>query len=324
MTNVTLDPFKMKTQHGSAGASPSRQYKTTAQLSSIGKRGSRRAVRKEEWRVASVSALLIFFLSLFILSAHAADAPPLVAQRMEFYLHDQVEGKRIIILLTPEKIRVDQPDDKFAFVYDVATKTYTGLELRDAHYWSFNWPQVQRFVQGTKRYRRRIQDLNIEGFASYDITRPDAPESQPEPTQFIWRTDTTTKKISGYDCQHWLGQNRGGKDVEAWCIEQRIGGLKENLDRLKEINEPMALVPVRPVLPPEFFAVVDSLYKAQVTPVEVGWGNTEKRTDDGTKLTLISIQSKEISPEVFQVPKTYLPTKLQALEGIVDEEKDKK
>lgn len=258
-------------------------------------------------------------------SVRAADDAPIAAQRMEFSLHDQVEEKRIIIYLTPDKIRVEQPEDKFAFIYDVATKTYTGLELRDAHYWSFSWPKVQEHVQSTKRYQRRLQDLNIEGFASYDITRPDAPApSDPDSPQFIWRPDTAKKKISGYECQLWKGENRGGKDLEAWCVEQRVGGLKENLDRIKEVNEPMALVPVRPVLPPEFFVAVDSLYKAQVTPVEVAWGGTKQsRDDDRTRLTLRSIESKQISPALFTVPKTYLPSKLQALEGVVDEDKDK-
>lgn len=263
--------------------------------------------------------------ALSMLTAFAADDAPIPAQRMEFYLRDQVEGKRIIIYLTPDKIRVEQPEDKFAFIYDVPTKTYTGLELRDAHYWTFSWPKVQAHVQSTKRYQRRLQDLNIEGFASYDITRPDPTPTLPESPQFIWRTGEGKKKVSGYECQLWLGDNRGGKDLEAWCVEQRVGGLKENLDRIKEVNEPIALVAVRPVMPPEFFVAVDSLYKAQVTPVEIAWGGTKQaRGDDKTRLTLTSIQTKEVSPALFVVPKTYLPTKLLALEGITEEDKEKK
>lgn len=268
---------------------------------------------------------LLAFFGLLAVSVVAAENAPIQAQRLEFYLHDQVEGKRIIIYLTPEKIRVEQPEEKFAFIYDVATKVYTGLELRDAHYWSFSWPKVQEHVLSTKRYQRRLQDLNIEGFASYDITRPDAPVAAPETPQFIWRTGEGKKKISGYDCQLWLGENRGGKDLEAWCIEQRVGGLKENLDRIKEVNEPIALVAVRPVMPPEFFVAVDSLYKAQVTPVEVAWGGTKQsRGDDKTRLRLVSIQTKEVSPKLFAVPEGYLPAKLQALEGVTDEDKEKK
>lgn len=271
--------------------------------------------------------ILFFSLGLFVSGllspVLAADAPPLQAERMEFYLRDQVEGKKIIVYLTPAKIRVEQPEDKFAFIYDVATQTYTGLELRDAHYWTFSWPKVQAHVQSSRRYQRRLQDLNIEGFASYDITRPDAPSSEPAAPQFIWRTGDKKKKIGEYECQLWLGENRGGKNLEAWCIEQRVGGLKENLDRLKEINEPMALVPVRPVLPPEFFVAVDSLYKAQVTPVEIAWGSVQDKSEEKTRLTLMGIQRKEISPALFEVPKTYLPSKLQALEGVSEDEGEK-
>lgn len=265
-----------------------------------------------------------FLLMLAVLAAGRgfafADEGKVQAERMEFRVADLTEEKKIIVTLTPAKIRVDQPEDKFAFIYDVATQSYTGLELRDAHYWKFSWPEVQAAVQASKRYKRRLNDLNIEGLASYDITRPDPVETLPETPQFTWRTDDKTKKIGEYDCQHWLGNNRGGKDIEAWCVGQRVGGLKENLDRLKQVNEPMALVAVRPMLPPEFFVVVDSLYKAEVSPVEIAWGDH----DDRTRLTLVRIEHKEVPVSLFQVPQTYLPSKLQALEGIVDDDKDKK
>jgi hypothetical protein len=254
------------------------------------------------------------------LMSFAADAPPVEAQRLEFEQVDFSDTRKINVTLTPDKIRVDQPQDKFSFIYDVSTKTYTGLEQRDAHYWSFNWPKVQAYVQNSKRYKRRLSDLNIEGYASYDILRPDAPEPLPESPQFVWKADNQTRKISGYDCQHWIGTSKAGKTIEAWCVEQRVGGLKESLDRLKEINEPMGMVAVRPVLPPEFFVVVDSLYKAEVSPVEIAWGPKEDRT----RLTLVNIQRKTVPASLFEVPNTYLPTKLQALEGIVEDDKDKK
>lgn len=266
----------------------------------------------------------LFRIAVFVLCAtgwcRAADAVMVKADQMEFRLVDFNQEKKITITLTADKIRVDQPQDKFAFIYDVATKTYTGLELRDAHYWSFNWNQVQAHVQASQRYKNRLKDLNIEGFASYDLARKDVSEPLPDQPQFIWRSDEKTKKVGSYDCQHWIGDNKAGKNIDAWCVEQRVDGLKEDLDRIKEINEPMALVPVRPVMPPEFFVVVDSLYKAQVSPVEISWGEKE----DKTRLTLISIQHKEVPASQFQVPETYLPSKLQALEGIVDEDKDKK
>jgi hypothetical protein len=236
------------------------------------------------------------------------------AQLVEFQLREAGENKKISLILTPEKIRVDQPAEKFAAIYLAAGDKYTGLELRDATYWEFSWPEVQAVVQRSKRYERRLHDLNIEGMASYDLTRPDPAESLPESPIYLWRPTGVKRKIGIYETAQWIGQSASAPSVEAWCVEKELPGLKLSLDQIKKINEPMALVPVRPILPAIAFRVVDSLFKAHVTPIEILWGDG----GDRNRLTLTRLESKKMDLKSFAVPNTFRKVQLNALDGILE------
>jgi len=263
----------------------------------------------------NVSSLSRLTLALFCLVAVARAAnPPGPAQLLEFQVREAGETKKLALILTPEKIRVDQPDDKVAAIYEASNEKFTGLELRDGTYWEFSWPEIQATIQKSKRYERRFHDLNIEGLASYDLTRPDPVDVVPDAPIYQWRPTGEKRRIGAYETAQWLGTSATAPPVEAWCVENQLAGLKPALDQVKKINEPMALVPVRPILPAIAFLVVDSLFKAQVVPVEIDWG----QSTDRNRLTLVKLESKNVDSKSFSVPNTYRKVQLNALDGILE------
>jgi hypothetical protein len=90
----------------------------------------------------------------------------------------------------------------------------------------------------------------------------------------------------------------------------------EAIARLREVNEPMALVPVRVIVPDFIFPVYDALTKAGMTPVLINWGSgTEKST-----FRLVDQKARPYQARLFTVPKLYVKTTLITMDGLVPEQ----
>jgi hypothetical protein len=242
---------------------------------------------------------------------HGGEAVP--AREILFTVKEAGRTQKIQALVAADKIRVNQPDEKFALLYESAGQLYTGLELRDAHYWQFRWPEVEAAIRESRRYADRLRNLDIEGLASYDLERPAANESAASsPPLYRWKPGGKKKRIGAYECELWLGQSEQAPAVEAWCVETQVPLFHELLERLREINEPMALAPLRPLLPPLYFVVAESLRKAGVTPVELSW----TQHSSPSQVTFQGAGEKKTESGQWKIPEGYLKSEMGALEGI--------
>ena len=59
------------------------------------------------------------------------------------------------------------------------------------------------------------------------------------------------------ECVRWTGDTVSGESVEAWCVNGTLPKMQAAMERLRAINEPMALVPVRSLVPPLVFPIYD-------------------------------------------------------------------
>jgi hypothetical protein len=82
---------------------------------------------------------------------------------------------------------------------------------------------------------------------------------------------------------------------------------------LRKVNEPMALVPVRTMVPDLVFPVYDALTKGGVTPVLINWGDDMKN-----HFRLIEVKSREAKQGLFAVPNLYTKTTLITMDGMID------
>jgi hypothetical protein len=103
-----------------------------------------------------------------------------------------------------------------------------------------------------------------------------------------------------------------GSPVEAWCCTTPLPKVHEALARLREINEPIALVPVRSLMPAFVFEVVDDLAKGGVTPIDITWGDDQEKDH----FTLVSAKTREGRAKLFAVPSLYVKTTLVTMDGI--------
>jgi hypothetical protein len=103
--------------------------------------------------------------------------------------------------------------------------------------------------------------------------------------------------------------------VEAWCYAGTIPQVQTAVAQLRAINDPIALVPVRTLVPPVVFEVYGDLDKGGVTPVSIIWGGDEDRN----RFELSSIKRREGSATLFAVPKLYIRTTLVTMDGIGDQ-----
>jgi len=281
------------------------------------------------------SLLLAFLLAIPIESSVQADdnkakpvdaTPPIAAPAffdvVTFQIHDEGENHQMVVTTGPSLVRVDETSDGYSIIYDPQADHYTGLEHRNYTYWEFSWPEVKAAVATTKRYETHLRDLNVEGVAGYDqsagaTTNTDTSTSTSigsDNSGYVWKSTTDRKKIAGLDCLRWIGETVSGESVEAWCFNGPVPKIQAAMDQLRKINEPIALVPVRTMVPPIIFPIYDALAKGGSTPVVITWGGNQDRSH----FSFVSAKTREPKSDLFAVPKLYVKTTLVTMDGITN------
>jgi hypothetical protein len=222
----------------------------------------------------------------------------------------------------PNRLRVDEPDDGYSVIYDPQTDHYTGLEHRNYTYWEFSWPEVRDAVENSKRHEARLEDLSNEGMSG-EVEGPvtNAPDAASTPavsddSGYVWHMTTDKKRIADLDCIRWTSDTLSGESVEAWCYNGPLPKVQAAIARLRAIDEPMALVPVRTIVPDFIFPVYDALLKGGVTPVLINWGGDRKENH----FRLVEAKTREGEPGLFTVPKLYMKTTLITMDGMIKEQ----
>jgi hypothetical protein len=259
--------------------------------------------------------------------AHAADtAPPVAAPAfldvVTFEFHAAGESHKVVVTTGPTLVRVDEPEDGYSILYNPQTDRYTGLEHRNYTYWEFSWPEVRAAVEGSKRHEARLLELSNEGLSG-DNAPPathapgaDSSSAGGDNSGYVWRPTTEKKRIADLDCVRWTGDTVSGESVEAWCANSPLPKLRAALERLRKINEPMALVPVRTIVPDFIFPVYDALVKGGVTPVLINWGGN----GDKNHFRFVEAKTRDGKLSLFTVPKLYMKTTLVTMDGLIDQQ----
>ena len=288
----------------------------------------------------SLSPLQFFvFLLVSIAPVFAADAPapkalpldapvtaPAFVDVVTFEFHSDSEDHKVIVTTSPALARIDEPEDRYSFIYNPATQFYTGLEVGNCTYWTFSWPEVRGAVEASKRGEKRLQDLSLEGLhadnplpatnAPAAVTNDASALANGDDSGYVWRPAAGKKRIAGLDCTRWTGETVSDENCEVWCYAGPLPKVTEALTHLRAVNGPMALVPVRVVVPDFIFPVYDALTKAGVTPVMITWGgDTQKST-----FRLAEQKARPYEAKLFSVPKTYVKTTLITMDGMVPEQ----
>jgi hypothetical protein len=107
-----------------------------------------------------------------------------------------------------------------------------------------------------------------------------------------------------------------GESVEAWCYAGPLPKLQAAVERLRAINEPIALVPVRTIVPDFVFPVYDGLVKGGVTPVLIVWGGDK----DKNSFRFVEAKTRDGKLSLFTVPKLYIKTTLITMDGLIDQQ----
>jgi len=195
----------------------------------------------------------------------------------------RVDGQTspLTVTLGPALMRVDQPSDRLSVIYNSQTDHYTGLEHSNYTYWEFSWPEVREKIASSKRYEARLRDLSSEGInlpqPTPDTNTTGVPSNSagPDTMGYVWKPTLDQKKFGGVLCTRWTGDTVSGESVEAWCAPGPQPKVQAAIDRLRAINEPIALVPVRQLVPPVIFGIYDGLAKGGVTPLKIAWGSSQ-------------------------------------------------
>lgn len=246
-------------------------------------------------------------------------AAPAFLDVVTFNLHMDGENHKTVVTTGPGLLRVDEPDDRYSVIYNAETDFYIGLEHGNYTYWEFSWPEVRAAVEASKRGEARLQELNLEGGGS-DMVPPaetnspvDASASVPDNSGYVWRPTTDRKKIAGIDCVRWSGDTVSGEGVEAWCAPGSLSTVRTAMERLRTINDPLALVPVRTIVPSLVFPIYDALVRGGVTPVQITWGGDE----DKNQFSLVGTKTREGTLSLFTIPKLYMKTTLITMDGMM-------
>lgn len=264
-----------------------------------------------------------------------ATAPPIAAPAfldvVTFEVRTDGETHPLIVTTGPSLMRVDQPSDRLSLIYNSQTDFYTGLEHSNYTYWEFSWPEVREKVESSQRYEARLRDLTSEGLgisqpsmATNGTPTTNAPDASTasagsDNSGYVWRLTNDKKKIAGFDCVRWTGDTISGENVEAWCVAGPVPKMQAAMERLRTINEPIALVPVRTLVPPFVFLVYDALVKGGVTPILIKWGGDQ----DKSSFAYIEAKTREGKLSFFTVPKTYMKTTLVTMDGVLNPIREK-
>jgi hypothetical protein len=272
---------------------------------------------------------LCFYAILLLAVTHAggaaSPAPPLAVpafvDAVSFEFNADAESHKIVVITTPNLLRLDEVTDGYSVIYNPQTDYYTGLEHRNYTYWDFSWPEVRDAVENSKRHESRLQELGNEGLnGDSDISNPDtnaAPSSPPgggDDSGYVWHPTTDRKRIADLDCVRWVGDTVSGENVEAWCYAGVLPKIQNAVDRLRTIDEPMALVPVRDIVPDFIFPIYTALLKGGVTPILINWGEDQNRNH----FRFLGAKTQEGKLSLFTVPKLYVKTTLITMDGMID------
>jgi hypothetical protein len=279
--------------------------------------------------LTSIRANLLLIPGLLIaltVSSAATDTrtPPIAAPAfvdvVTFNVHMEGETHPLIVTMAPNLLRVDQPADRLSIIYDSQADHYIGLEHGNYTYWEFSWPEVRALVENSQRYAAHLRDLGNEGInipqPSPDTNAPGTPSPSigADNSGYVWRPTNDKKKIAGLDSVRWTGETISGESVEAWCVTGTPPKIQAAVDRLRAINEPIALVPVRSLVPPFVFPIYDALLKGGVTPVLIKWGGDR----DKNSFAYVESKTRDGKPGLFTVPKVYVKTTLVTMDGILN------
>jgi len=285
----------------------------------------------------SIRFVLTFLLTSAITSSLRAEDhralpvdpdPPVTAPAffdvVTFQVHDEGENHQMVVTSGPKQVRVDETGDGYSIIYNAPTDHYTGLEHRNYTYWEFSWSEVKAAVATTKRYETHLRDLGSEGVSGYDQPTAATTNTDGAPATaasigsdnsgYVWKTTPDKKKIGGIDCIRWIGETVSGESVEAWCFNGPLPKVQAAMDQLRRINEPIALVPVRTLVPPLVFPLYDALVKGGSTPLLITWGDAR----DKSHFSFVSAKTRDPKPELFAIPKLYVKTTLITMDGITN------
>jgi hypothetical protein len=257
-------------------------------------------------------------------------AAPAFVNVVTFSLYGAGENHKIVVDQSPGLLRVDEPNDGYSVIYDSQTQHYTGLEHRNYTYWEFSWPEVRAAVEKSKRYEARLQDLSSEGFNGDNPPPTPTPNTNApaggdssssagdsDDSGYVWRPTTDRQRIAGLDCVRWTGDTVSGESVDAWCYAGPLPQVRAAMESLRAINEPMALVPVREIVPDFVFTVFDGLTRGGVTPLLITWGGSQ----DKNRFAFVESKTVHGKLSLFTVPKLYIKTTLITMDGIINQKK---
>ena len=233
--------------------------------------------------------LFSLVLTLPLLADNKSATPPVPAPAfmdvVSFEYRADEETKKVVVTSIATLQRVDETDDGYSVIYNPQTQFYTGMEHRNYTYWSFSWPEVRAAVENSKRYEKRLQDLGSDGM-NPDTASPApatnapssaAPSAPGDTSGYVWHPTNEKKRISDLDCVQWIGETEDGQNIEAWCYGGLLPKVQAAVAVLRTMSEPMALVPVRTMVPDTIFPAYDSLLKGGVTPVLITWGDEHNK-----------------------------------------------
>jgi len=276
---------------------------------------------------ASLRLFSLFSLFLILTIPTAPADPPVAAPAfldvVSFEYNAEGENHKVVVTTSPTLLRVDEPTDGYSIIYDPQTDHYTGLEHGNYTYWEFSWPEVRDAVQNSKRYEARLQELGNEGLSgesSAPVTNaPDTSSSSAgisDDSGYVWHITTDKKRIANLDCFRWTGDTVSGESVEAWCYNGPLPKIQAAIERLRAINEPIALVPVRTIVPDFIFPVYAALVKGGVTPVLINWGGDQNENH----FRFLTAETRDGKLSLYTVPKLYVKTTLITMDGMTDKQ----
>jgi hypothetical protein len=276
------------------------------------------------------------FLAPLLAALAQAQTPPVaIPDRLDvvtFNVLSDGEERKLIVTPTPTLLRVDAATDGYSIIYNAPMEYYIGLENRNYTYWEFSWPQVKSAVESTQRYETRLREVGDESMSGAtsapdpslpgggviappldtNIPTGTAPPPASDDSGYVWHPTNDKRRIAGFDCVKWTGESLSNEPVEAWCYAGPLPKVQGALAGLRAINEPIALVPVRTLVPPFVFQVNDSLTKGGVTPLLISWGDEQEKN----RFEVLSVKSREGKESLFTVPKLYVKTTLVTMDGI--------
>jgi hypothetical protein len=267
----------------------------------------------------------------------AADAPralplnapvgtPAYVNVLTFAYSGDNQNRKVIVTTSPTLVRIDEPDDRWSFLYNPATQFYTGLEHGNFTYWTFSWPEVRAAVEVSKRGEKRLQDMTLNGLNSDNPSPETNAPASAEPdtnalatgddTGYVWKQTGDKKRIAGLECERWTGDSVSGENCAVWCYNGPLPKVTEAIACLRETDEPVTIVPIRTLVPDFIFPVFEALTKSGLTPVQINWGS------DATAGMFRLVEEKTIpyNARTFSVPQLYTKTTLITLDGMIPEQ----